>query len=68
MLIGVFIVSCVPAYALNPNFALSKYIHRSWGSDSGLQTVRRVAQTPDGYLWLTTTVGLVRFDGVRFTI
>jgi len=67
MLIGVFIVSCVPAYALNPNFALSKYIHRSWGSDSGLQTVRRVAQTPDGYLWLTTTVGLVRFDGVRFT-
>jgi ligand-binding sensor domain-containing protein/signal transduction histidine kinase len=67
VLIGVVIVSCTPAYALNPDFALSKYAHRSWGSDSGLQTVRRVAQTPDGYLWLATTGGLVRFDGVRFT-
>jgi signal transduction histidine kinase/ligand-binding sensor domain-containing protein len=27
-----------------------------------------VAQTPDGYLWLSTFDGLARFDGVRFTI
>src|SRR4029434_9117190 len=24
-----------------------------------------VAQTPDGYLWLATEFGLVRFDGVK---
>src|SRR5262249_13249433 len=67
-LTGLIIISrCVPAYALSPDSPLSNYIHRSWRSDSGLQTVRRMAQTPDGYLWLATTAGLVRFDGVRFT-
>ena len=24
-----------------------------------------IAQTPDGYLWLGTEFGLLRFDGVR---
>ena len=27
-----------------------------------------MAQTPDGYIWMTTLDGLVRFDGVKFTI
>ena len=31
-------------------------------------SVTAVAQTSDGYLWLTTNEGLVRFDGVRFTV
>jgi signal transduction histidine kinase/ligand-binding sensor domain-containing protein len=30
--------------------------------------VRAIAQTRDGYLWLTTFDGLARFDGVRFTV
>jgi signal transduction histidine kinase/ligand-binding sensor domain-containing protein len=67
LLIGVFIVGSGPVYALNPEYPLSKYIHSSWGRDSGLLTVRHVAQTPDGYLWLATSGGLVRFDGLRFT-
>jgi len=25
-----------------------------------------MARTPDGYLWLRTALGLIRFDGVRF--
>jgi ligand-binding sensor domain-containing protein len=25
-----------------------------------------IRQTPDGYLWMTTSSGMVRFDGVRF--
>jgi signal transduction histidine kinase/ligand-binding sensor domain-containing protein len=33
----------------------------------GLQAVRRLAQTPDGYLWLATRGGLVRFDGYSFS-
>jgi len=28
---------------------------------------RFVLQTRDGYIWLGTEAGLVRFDGVRFT-
>jgi ligand-binding sensor domain-containing protein len=40
-----------------------------WTADSGLpqNIVRAICQTPDGYLWLATFDGLVRFDGVRFT-
>jgi streptogramin lyase len=29
-------------------------------------TVHDIVQTPDGYLWVATTGGLSRFDGVRF--
>ena len=38
-----------------------------WKSDAGVQGVRRLKQTPDGYLWLAGRGGLLRFDGVRFT-
>jgi len=41
-----------------------------WTSDSGLpqNTVEAIVQTSDGYLWLGTEEGLVRFDGVRFVV
>ncbi len=41
-----------------------------WTTANGLpqNTVTGVAQTPDGYLWVSTFDGLARFDGVRFTI
>ncbi|HEV2393970.1 MAG TPA: two-component regulator propeller domain-containing protein [Verrucomicrobiae bacterium] len=46
----------------------SAWFARSWQSEDGLpnNTVMGLAQTPDGYLWLGTPSGLVRFDGVRF--
>jgi signal transduction histidine kinase/ligand-binding sensor domain-containing protein len=66
-LIWAFVASCAPVYGLNPDFTLSQYIHTSWRSDAGLQAVRRLKQTPDGYLWLATRGGLARFDGVRFS-
>src|SRR4051794_9923730 len=61
------IVCVQPVSALNPAYRISQYLHASWKSDSGLQSVRRLKQTPDGYLWLATRGGLVRFDGVRFS-
>ena len=67
ILISVLVASCGPVNALNPDFTLLQYVHTSWGSDSGLLTVNRITQTSDGYLWLATSGGLVRFDGVRFT-
>jgi ligand-binding sensor domain-containing protein/signal transduction histidine kinase len=44
------------------------YSVRAWTSEDGLpeNKVVGVAQTPDGYLWVATQGGLVRFDGVRF--
>ncbi|MCP5532299.1 MAG: hypothetical protein H7A48_03945 [Akkermansiaceae bacterium] len=46
-----------------------EYVLRTWEVADGLpsNTVSGIAQTPDGYLWLATSIGLVRFDGERFT-
>ena len=45
-------------------------IHDQWTVRDGLPVnhANTLYQTPDGYLWLATFDGLVRFDGVRFTI
>src|ERR1035438_4457489 len=44
------------------------YLIDVWTSDNDLpdNSVTAIAQTPDGYLWIGTYNGLVRFDGVRF--
>jgi signal transduction histidine kinase/ligand-binding sensor domain-containing protein len=48
----------------------AQYQVESWTTDNGLpqNTVDSIVQTPDGYLWLATLDGLVRYDGVRFTV
>ena len=50
--------------------ALPNYFVRSWKTDNGLpdNAVTAVVQTHDGYLWLGTYGGLVRFDGSRFVV
>lgn len=52
---------------LGPN---NPYLVDAWQTDDGLpqSTVTAVTQTRDGYLWLGTQKGLVRFDGVRFKV
>lgn len=54
---------------LDPHKALTQYALRHWDNDNGLPslTITAIEQTPDGYLWLSTFSGLVRFDGVTFT-
>jgi len=46
------------------------YTRRVWQTQDGLpeNMSQAFAQTPDGYLWIGTTGGLVRFDGVRFVV
>jgi signal transduction histidine kinase/ligand-binding sensor domain-containing protein len=44
-----------------PNFH-----HTMWTSENGLGAVFDIQQAADGYLWLTTSTGVFRFDGVRF--
>jgi signal transduction histidine kinase/ligand-binding sensor domain-containing protein len=55
--------------ALNPEVGLSEYKHLVWRSgDQGLTGQGyAVVQSGDGYVWVGTTAGLFRFDGVRFT-
>ena len=54
---------------LDPTLSINQYVHSVWQSDAGLpeNSVSSIAQTSDGYLWLGTEEGLVRFDGLRFT-
>jgi ligand-binding sensor domain-containing protein/signal transduction histidine kinase len=42
---------------------------RTWSKADGLPggSVTVILQTQDGYLWVGTAAGLVRFDGIKFT-
>src|SRR5215813_1161389 len=62
-------VGSIRLHALDPHRKLTQYIHRTWQTEQGLAKVQidSLSQTRDGYLWLGTYTGLVRFDGVRFT-
>ena len=53
------------AYAIDPNRAISQYVHDRWGAEQGFPQgpVYAITQTSDGYLWIGTEAGLVRFDG-----
>ncbi len=54
----------------DPKKAITQYTHEVWQTDHGLpqNSVNTIKQTKDGFLWLGTQEGLVRFDGVLFTI
>jgi len=58
---------CVRAFALDPKLDVTQYAHTAWRIREGFTkgTINAIAQTPDGYLWLGTEFGLLRFDGVR---
>jgi signal transduction histidine kinase/ligand-binding sensor domain-containing protein/ActR/RegA family two-component response regulator len=50
--------------------SLRHYLRQTWQTAEGLpqNSVRAIVQTREGYLWFATAEGLVRFDGVRFTV
>ena len=56
-----------PVLALNPSLDVSQYAHTAWTGRNGLfnGAAYAIAQSADGYLWLGTQSGVVRFDGVR---
>ena len=66
--IGVSTFICSLAL-LGGSFARAQYGVDVWTVDNGLpqNLIRGLAQSPDGYLWIATFDGLVRFDGMRFT-
>jgi len=58
-----------PAFALDPARYISQYGHTAWRLQDGIfgGAPTTLTQTSDGYLWIGTETGLVRFDGVRFS-
>src|SRR5690242_9115890 len=64
-----WVASIPQAFALQPDRALTQYVQRIWQTQQGLPdaTITEIVQAKNGYLWLATEAGLVRFDGDRFT-
>jgi ligand-binding sensor domain-containing protein/signal transduction histidine kinase len=65
------LLACVPpAHPLEPSTPLANYGRQTWVMENGLpqNTVQALVQTRDGFLWLGTEVGLVRFDGNGFQV
>src|ERR1017187_10802834 len=62
--------SVFSAVADTTNQSAAPFIVDSWSNEEGLpqSSVISVIQTRDGYLWLGTLRGLVRFDGIHFTV
>ena len=58
------------ARALDPNHTLSQYLREQWTTDNNFPggAIDAITQTADGYLWMGTEKGLVRFDGVNFRL
>jgi ligand-binding sensor domain-containing protein/signal transduction histidine kinase len=58
------------ARGLNPDHTLSQYLREQWTADNDFPggAINAIAQTSDGYLWMGTEKGLVRFDGANFRL
>jgi PAS domain S-box-containing protein len=56
-------------FALDPTRTVFQYNIQTWNRQNGLpfNRISSIVQTPDGYLWMGTQNGLVRFDGVEFS-
>lgn len=57
-----------PTYYLNPSKDITQYNIESWTREDGLPTnsLLSLCQTSDGYLWISSYDGLIRFDGDEF--
>ncbi len=57
-------------FALTPKKVIPQYPQKTWTTEDGLpqNSINDILQTHDGYLWLATFGGLVRFDGAQFVV
>jgi signal transduction histidine kinase/ligand-binding sensor domain-containing protein len=64
------VLTALPACALDSSKPLAAYSRQNWQTGNGLpqNSVHAILQTRDGYIWLATEGGLVRFDGLRFRV
>lgn len=73
LIVIALIVFCIAlslsGQAVAPQRVFGRYRQYCWNDEQGLpaNTANAIARTRDGYLWIGTSEGLARFDGVRFT-
>ena len=62
------LLSAAQSFALDPSKTVFQYNIQTWNRQNGLpfNRISSIVQTPDGYLWMGTQNGLVRFDGIDF--
>ena len=67
-LVGALAFCSQSSFALDPTKTIFQYNLQNWTRQEGLPSdkVTDITQTPDGYLWLGTQNGLVRFNGLDF--
>ena len=58
------------SWGVDPSTYISQYRHTSWTMRDGLLRglPNAITQTKDGYIWMGTAAGLLRFDGVRLVL
>ena len=69
--VAVLMIPCGSLQAeVGPALDSDAWLIQTWAVDEGLpeSSATAMVQTPDQYLWFGTFGGLVRFDGVRFTV
>jgi ligand-binding sensor domain-containing protein len=46
---------------------IAQFVHKSWDAKTGAPpNITAITQTKDGYVWLASSKGLYRFDGIEF--
>ena len=69
--LGILSIVCFvkSGFALNPERSIGQYAHSAWRLQDGFigAPPNAITQTVDGYIWIATSSGIVRFDGVGFT-
>jgi signal transduction histidine kinase/ligand-binding sensor domain-containing protein len=69
-LVGMILAWRPCAFALDPSLDVSQYAHTAWRIREGFPNgrINAFAQTSDGYLWLGTELGLLRYNGVKVVL
>lgn len=68
---GVCALGVATLVAQHPGHTVrDQYVREEWTVENGLSVghINQVYQTPDGYIWLATFNGLIRFDGMKFKL
>ncbi|VAW27079.1 DNA-binding response regulator, AraC family [hydrothermal vent metagenome] len=69
LFLGLSLLTCLVSISKGQyNYLLSDYIIEVWSAEEGLPSnnLRHIAKDKDGFLWISTFNGLVRFDGNKF--
>jgi signal transduction histidine kinase/ligand-binding sensor domain-containing protein len=66
-LLSLFVLHCANLAAIDPHQPITQMYHAAWSAKEGvIGEALAIAQTSDGFIWVGTTGGLLRFDGSEF--